>query len=70
MKTAVKISVPLALFAAALGWGVAFPAMLQSQEYHRFADTRALFAIVNAGDTLSNLAFLLVGALSCGTACR
>lgn len=33
----------------------------QDLEYHRFADTRGLFGIPNAGDVLSNLPFLLAG---------
>jgi hypothetical protein len=63
MIAALRTGVPLVVFAAALGWGVFFPAVVQPQEYHLFADTRSLFAMVNAGDTLSNLAFLLVGAM-------
>jgi hypothetical protein len=35
----------------------------QPQSYHHFADTRALFGIANAGDVLSNLAFLVAGGL-------
>ena len=33
----------------------------QDPEYHRFADTRALGGIPNAGDVLSNLALVLAG---------
>jgi len=33
----------------------------QDPEYHRFADTRALAGIPNAGDVLSNLALLFAG---------
>jgi hypothetical protein len=33
----------------------------QDAEYHRFADTRSLAGIPNAGDVLSNLALLLAG---------
>jgi len=36
---------------------------VQLQEYHGFADTRAFLGVINGADTLSNLAFLLVGAL-------
>lgn len=54
---------PIALAALAAAWGIFSPPLLQPQEYHRFADTRSLLAIANAADTLSNLAFLLVGAL-------
>ena len=63
MKTAMKACMPIGIVAAAIGWGISFPAMLQSQDYHLFADTRAVLAIENAADTLSNLAFLLVGGL-------
>ncbi|SRR6266700_782105 len=35
----------------------------QPESYHHFADTRALVGIANAGDVLSNLAFLLAGGL-------
>lgn len=35
----------------------------QDQAYHRFADTRGWLGIANAGDTLSNLPFLLVGVM-------
>lgn len=35
----------------------------QDQNYHRFADSRALFGLENAADVLSNAAFLLVGVL-------
>jgi len=62
-KEAVKAGVLAFIVAAALAWGLFFPAVVQPQAYHRFADTRALLGVVNAFDTLSNLAFLLVGAL-------
>lgn len=41
-----------------LNWRIA-----QNQAYHHFADSRILFGMPNAGDTLSNLAFLFVGLL-------
>lgn len=63
MKTILKTCVPVAIAAAALAWVVFSPPLLQSQDYHHFADTRALLAVENAADTLSNLAFLLVGGL-------
>ena len=63
MRDALKAAVPLGLALAAVAWGVLAPPLLQSQEYHRFADTRAFAGVVNAGDTLSNLAFLIVGGL-------
>ena len=63
MKTMLKTCVLVGIAAAALAWAVFSPPLLQSQAYHHFADTRALFAVENAADTLSNLAFLLVGGL-------
>ncbi len=39
------------------------PPTPQPPEYHDFVDTRAWLGIPNAGDVLSNLAFLVVGAL-------
>jgi hypothetical protein len=63
MKTALKLSVLCAIVAAAIAWIVLAPPLLQPQEYHGFADTRALLDVENGADTLSNLAFLLVGGL-------
>ena len=37
------------------------PHVPQDAQYHRFADTRTLFGIANAMDTVSNLAFIGVG---------
>ena len=39
------------------------PSIQQNQNYHNFADQRVLFGVNNAFDTLSNLAFIIVGAL-------
>lgn len=58
-----RASVPVALALAALAWGVLAPPVLQAQDYHAFADARAFLGVPNAADTLSNLAFLVVGAL-------
>lgn len=58
-----KAAVPAALALAAVGWGVFAPPLLQDQGYHRFADTRLFIGVANAADTLSNLAFLIVGGL-------
>lgn len=63
MTNALKAAVPLALALAALAWGVLAPPVLQAQAYHAFADARAFLGVPNAADTLSNLAFLVVGAL-------
>lgn len=38
----------------------------QDPGYHQFADQRALFGIPNFGDTVSNIGFLIVGALGLG----
>lgn len=59
----VKAAVPLVLALAAFGWGIFAPPLQQPQAYHLFADARAFLGVPNAWDTLSNLAFLLVGAL-------
>ncbi len=37
------------------------PSIAQDQNYHNFADQRTLFGVKNALDTLSNLAFIIVG---------
>jgi ceramidase len=63
MKACVRAFVPIAIALCAAAWGVFSPALLQSQDYHRFADTRGLLVVGNAADTLSNFAFLVVGAL-------
>ncbi len=39
------------------------PSIEQNQNYHNFADQRTLFGVRNALDTLSNLAFIIVGIL-------
>jgi len=39
------------------------PSIEQNQNYHNFADQRTLFGVRNAFDTLSNLAFIIVGIL-------
>jgi hypothetical protein len=37
------------------------PPLAQNQNYHNFSDQRTLFGVKNALDTLSNLAFIIVG---------
>jgi hypothetical protein len=59
----VKAAVLLVLALAAFGWGIFAPPLQQSQAYHLFADARALLGVPNAWDTLSNLAFLVVGVM-------
>jgi hypothetical protein len=63
MTKILKLSVPVGLALLAAAWGLLAPPLVQSQAYHRFADARAWLSIPNAADTLSNLAFLLVGTL-------
>ena len=63
MGKILKLSVPVALALLAAAWGLLAPPLAQSQAYHRFADARAWGSIPNAADTLSNLAFLVVGGL-------
>jgi len=59
----VKAALPLALALGALAWGIFAPPVVQPQAYHAFADARAFLGVPNAADTLSNLAFFLVGAM-------
>lgn len=63
MKPIVKMCVLSGIVAAAIAWIVFAPPLLQSQEYHDFADTRAWLDMENAADTLSNFAFLVVGGM-------
>ncbi|HEY4111560.1 ceramidase domain-containing protein [Puia sp.] len=37
------------------------PPIAQTPEFHNFADTRSLLGIVNAGNVLSNIPFLIIG---------
>ena len=63
MMSRLKAAIPVAIAVAAAAWAIFASPVLQSQAYHLFADTRALLEVPNAADTLSNLAFLVVGAL-------
>lgn len=63
MSNPLKAAVPLALALAAAAWAIFAPPVVQQQAYHAFADARAFLGVPNAADTLSNLAFLVVGAL-------
>lgn len=63
MNAKLKAAVPLLLVLVAAAWGLFAPPLLQSQDYHRFADARAWLSVANAADTLSNFAFLIVGGL-------
>lgn len=51
--------VPLAMWA----WFAMHGPIVQDQEYHRFADGRAWLGMANAWNVLSNLPFLLFGAM-------
>ena len=50
-----------AIALAVLALPFALPHVAQSQTYHHFADTRTLFGVANAMDTLSNFAFIFAG---------
>ena len=63
LQSALKAAIPVALALAAAAWAILAPPILQDQAYHRLADTRVLAGVANAADTLSNLAFLVAGAL-------
>lgn len=58
---------PLLIFLGLMGASLAalllFPPFLQDQGYHRFADARALFGIPNVWNVVSNLPFIVVGAV-------
>jgi hypothetical protein len=61
----------LLALAAAVVFAVALlPPFPQPQDYHRFADARALFGIPNSLDVLSNLAFLAVAVLGLSAVLR
>lgn len=62
-QAAAKAAVPVTLALGYAAWAMFSPALPQPQDYHRFADVRALLGMANAADTLSNVAFLIVGAL-------
>ena len=50
-----------AIALAVLALPFALPHVAQSPAYHHFADTRTLFGVANAMDTLSNFAFIIAG---------
>jgi hypothetical protein len=54
------VAVPIVVAGVVLAFHGRLP---QDPRYHRFADTRALSAIPNAGDVLSNAALVAAGAL-------
>jgi hypothetical protein len=53
---------PTIVFVAVVAGAIAAGPIAQWVDYHRFADTRPLAGIPNAGDVLSNIAFALVAA--------
>jgi hypothetical protein len=53
----------LGLMGASLTALLLFPPILQDQGYHDFADVRAVFGIPNGWNVISNLPFILVGAV-------
>jgi hypothetical protein len=63
LKPAVRWAIFGAIAIVALVVTAALKPVPQPESYHHFADTRALFGIPNAGDVLSNLAFLFAGGL-------
>ena len=52
----------LSLMAASLAILPLLPPILQDQDYHQFADVRALLGIPNVWNVVSNLPFIVVGA--------
>ena len=58
---------PLLIFLGLMGASLAalllLPPILQNQDYHQFADVRALFGIPNVWNVISNLPFIVVGAV-------
>ena len=58
---------PLLIFLGLMGASLAalllLPPILQDQDYHQFADVRALFGIPNVWNVISNLPFVVIGAV-------
>lgn len=58
---------PLLIFLGLMGASLAalllVPPFLQDQGYHQFADVRALFGIPNVWNVVSNLPFIVIGAV-------
>ena len=58
---------PLLIFLGLMGASLAalllLPPILQDQGYHQFADVRALFGIPNVWNVISNLPFVVIGAV-------
>jgi hypothetical protein len=60
-----RISILLAVSAAAIFGTMLLPRVPQSPAYHNFADQRALLGIPNCLNVISNLPFLFVGIAGC-----
>ncbi len=58
-----KVGILLVLAALAVGGAMLVPPIAQDPAYHEFADRRAFLGIPNFGDAVSNLGFLVVGAI-------
>lgn len=63
LKPATRWWIFAGISAAALAIVAELKPMPMPQSYHHFADARALLGVANAGDVLSNLAFIAVGVL-------
>src|SRR5262245_24106059 len=67
MTRSARIGLVWALLGAALLAAVLARPIPQDPGYHRFADTRTVWGVPNAWNVLSNVAFVLVGALGLWT---
>src|SRR5262249_19242093 len=63
MSRRARLGLLWALLGAAILAAVLAPPIPQDPAYHRFADTRVIWGIPNALNILSNVGFVLVGAL-------
>ncbi len=70
MTRSARLGLVWALLGAALLVAVLTRPIPQDPAYHRFADTRAVWGIPNALNVVSNVAFVLVGALGLWTVWR
>lgn len=61
MRTALTVALAVYI-TAAVGLTLLLDPIPQDPAYHQFADQRTVFGIAHAGDVLSNLCFLAVGA--------
>ena len=63
MSRRIRLGMIVVVFVVAVVGTMSLPPIPQSQDYHNFADRRALLGIPNFLNVISNAAFLLVGAL-------